>query len=57
VGEEDRKAYGAVVVRFVDLCDGTSSLEDVVHRVGVSLSAMKYVATKLVLDGVLDVVA
>lgn len=57
VGEDDRKAYGAVVVRFVDLCDGTSTLEDVVHRVGVSLQAMKYVATKLVLDGVLDVVA
>jgi hypothetical protein len=57
VGEDDRKAYGAVVVKFVDLCDGTSTLEDVVRKVNVSLSAMKYVATKLVLDGVLDVVA
>lgn len=57
VGEDDRKAYGAVVVKFVDLCDGSSTLEDVVRKVSVSLPAMKYVATKLVLDGVLDVVA
>lgn len=57
VGEADRKAYGAVVVKFVDLCDGATSLADVVRKVGVSLPAMKFVATKLVLDGVLDVVA
>jgi len=57
VGEDDRKAYGAVVVKFVDLCDGSATLEDVVRKVNVSLPAMKFVATKLVLDGVLDVVA
>jgi len=57
VGEDDRKAYGQVVVQFVDLCDGATALEDVVKKVNVSLAAMKFVATKLVLEGVLDVVA
>ncbi|MFW9955125.1 MAG: ADP-ribosylation factor-like protein [Candidatus Thorarchaeota archaeon] len=59
-GEVDidtQKAYGNVVVRFVDLCDGSTPLQDVVRKLSVSLPAMKFVATKLVLDGVLEVVA
>ncbi|MGY5873533.1 MAG: ADP-ribosylation factor-like protein [Candidatus Thorarchaeota archaeon] len=57
VDEDTEKAYGAVVIKFVDLCDGTTSLEDVVRKLNVSLPAMKFVATKLVLDGVLEVIA
>ncbi|MFX1369946.1 MAG: ADP-ribosylation factor-like protein [Promethearchaeota archaeon] len=57
VDAETRKAYGAVVVKFVDLCDGATALEDVVRKLNVSLPAMRFVATKLVLDGVLEVVA
>jgi len=57
VDSETRKAYGDVVVNFVELCDGATSLQDVVRKLNVSLPAMKFVATKLVLDGVLDVVA
>ncbi|MHA1287886.1 MAG: ADP-ribosylation factor-like protein [Candidatus Thorarchaeota archaeon] len=57
VDEETQKAYGAVVVKFVDLCDGITTLEDVVRKLNVSLPAMKFVATKLVLDGVLEIVA
>jgi hypothetical protein len=41
----------------VDLCDGATALQDVVKKLNVSLPAMKFVATKLVLDGVLEVVA
>lgn len=57
VDEETQKAYGAVVVKFVDLCDGATALQEVVKKLNVSLPAMKFVATKLVLDGVLEVVA
>ena len=57
VDEDTQKAYGNVVVKFVDLCDGTIPLQDVVKKLNVSLPAMKFVATKLVLDGVLEVVA
>ncbi|MFX1560131.1 MAG: ADP-ribosylation factor-like protein [Promethearchaeota archaeon] len=57
VDEDTQKAYGKVVVQFVDLCDGTLPLQDVVKKLNVSLPAMKFVATKLVLDGVLEVVA
>jgi ADP-ribosylation factor related protein 1 len=57
VDEETQKAYGEVVVKFVDLCDGTLPMQDVVRKINVSLPAMKFVATKLVLDGVLEVVA
>ena len=57
VDEDTQKAYGNVVVKFVDLCDGTIPLQDVVRKLNVSLPAMKFVATKLVLDGVLEVVA
>jgi hypothetical protein len=57
VSEETEKAYGQAVIKFVDLCDGQTSLEDVVRKINVSLQAMKFVATKLVLDGVLEVVA
>ena len=57
VDEETQKAYGAVVVKFVDLCDGSLAMQDVVRKLNVSLPAMKFVATKLVLDGVLEVVA
>jgi len=55
--EETIKAYGAVVIKFVDLCDGYTSLEDVVRKLNVSLPAMRFVATKLVLNGVLEVIA
>jgi len=55
--EETIKTYGAVVIKFVDLCDGSTSLEDVVRKLNVSLPAMRFVATKLVLSGVLEVVA
>lgn len=57
VDEDTQKTYGEVVVRFVDLCDGSLPLQDVVKQLNVSLPAMKFVATKLVLDGVLEVVA
>ncbi|MHA1613551.1 MAG: ADP-ribosylation factor-like protein [Candidatus Thorarchaeota archaeon] len=57
VDEDTRKAYGDVVIKFVDYCDGETSLEDVVRKLKVSLPAMKFVATKLVLDGILEVVA
>ena len=57
VDEETQKAYGEVVVKFVDLCDGSLPMQDVVRKINVSLPAMKFVATKLVLDGVLEVVA
>jgi small GTP-binding protein len=57
VDAETQKAYGQVVVKFVDLCDGATPLEDVVRKLNVSLPAMRFVATKLVLDGVLEVVA
>ncbi|MDF1541357.1 MAG: hypothetical protein P1Q69_20835, partial [Candidatus Thorarchaeota archaeon] len=57
VDEDTEKAYGDAVIRFVNFCDGATPLEHVVKKVGVSLAAMKFVATKLVLDGVLEVVA
>jgi len=57
VDVETQKAYGAVVVKFVDLCDGTRPLDDVVRSLKLSLPAMKFVAQKLVLDAVLEVVA
>jgi hypothetical protein len=57
VSEETEKAYGQAVIKFADLCDGQTSLEDVVRKINVSLQAMKFVATKLVLDGVLEIVA
>ena len=55
--ENHIKPYGQVVVKFVDFCDGATPLEDVVRKCNVSIAAMKFVATKLVLDGVLEVVA
>jgi len=55
--EETIKAYGTVIIKFVDLCDGYTSLEDVVRKLNVSLPAMRFVATKLVLNGVLEVIA
>lgn len=51
------KPYGPVVIQFVNFCDGSTPLEDVVRKCNVSLAAMKFVATKLVLAGVLEVVA
>ncbi len=58
VDSELRKIYGDAVVKFVDLCDGTLSLEDVVRKIpNVSLSPMRFVATKLVLGGILEIVA
>ena len=57
VDEDTQKTYGDVVVRFVDLCEGTTPLQDVVRKLNLSLPALKFVATKLVLDGVLEVVA
>ena len=55
--EETVKAYGAVIIKFVDFCDGSTSLEEVVRKLNVSLPAMRFVATKLVLKGVLEVIA
>ncbi len=55
--EETVKAYGAVVVNFLNMSDGQTALEDVVRKLRVALPAMKFVATKLVLAGVLEVVA
>ncbi|MHA1480944.1 MAG: hypothetical protein ACTSQZ_05935, partial [Candidatus Thorarchaeota archaeon] len=55
--EETVKAYGAVVVNFLNLSDGQTALEDVVRKLRVALPAMKFVATKLVLAGVLEIVA
>jgi hypothetical protein len=57
VDAETQRAYGAVVVKFVDLCDGKKPLDAVVRSLKVSLPAMKFVAQKLVLDAVLEVVA
>jgi small GTP-binding protein len=57
VDEDTIKAYGQPVVKFVDYCDGKISFEDAVRKVGVSINAMKFVAQKLVLDGILEVVA
>ena len=57
VSEETEKAYGQAVIKFVDFCDGQTSMEDVVRKINVSMQAMKFVATKLVLDGVLEIVA
>lgn len=57
VDEDTVKAYGPVVIKFVDLCDGATPLEDVVRKLNVSLPAMRFVATKLVLNGVLEIVA
>ncbi|MGQ4911095.1 MAG: ADP-ribosylation factor-like protein [Candidatus Thorarchaeota archaeon] len=57
VVEELQKTYGDVIVKFVDLCDGQTSLEEVVRKLNLSLPALKFVATKLVLEGVLEVVA
>jgi len=57
VSAETEKAYGQAVIKFVDLCDGQTSIEDVVRKINVSIQAMKFVATKLVLDGVLEIVA
>jgi small GTP-binding protein len=57
VDEDTVKAYGQPVLKFVDYCDGRTSFEDVVRKVGVSINAMKFVAQKLVLDGILEIVA
>lgn len=57
VDAETRKAYGEVVIKFVDLCDGTKPLDEVVKSLRVSLPAMRFVVQKLVLDAVLEVVA
>lgn len=57
VDEDTIKTYGQVIVQFVNFCDGTTALEDVVRKVKMSIAAMKFVATKLVLAGVLEVIA
>ena len=57
VDAETRKAYGEVVIKFVNLCDGTKPLDEVVKSLRVSLPAMRFVVQKLVLDAVLEVVA
>ena len=58
VDADTRKAYGDAVVRFVDFCDGSMSMEEVVRKIpNISVQAMRFVAQKLVLDGVLEVVA
>jgi small GTP-binding protein len=55
--EEIVKAYGQVIVQFIQMCDGTIPLEDIVRRLNVSMTPMKFVTQKLVLGGVLEVVA
>ena len=58
VDSDMEKIYGPAIVTFVNLCDGTLPLEDVVRKIpNVSLSPMKFVATKLVLGGILEIVA
>ena len=55
--EDIVKAYGQVILNFINLCDGTAPLESLVKQLGVSLAPMKFVTQKLVLGGVLEVVA
>jgi small GTP-binding protein len=55
--EEIVKAYGQVIVQFIQMCDGTSPLEDIVRKLNVSMTPMKFVTQKLVLGGILEVVA
>ncbi|UCE11245.1 MAG: GTP-binding protein [Candidatus Thorarchaeota archaeon] len=55
--EEIVKAYGQVIVQFIQMCDGTIPLEDIVRRLNVSMTPMKFVTQKLVLGGILEVVA
>ncbi|MHA1637207.1 MAG: ADP-ribosylation factor-like protein [Candidatus Thorarchaeota archaeon] len=57
VDEDTIKTYGPVIVQFVNFCDGATALEDVVRKVKTSLAAMKFVATKLVLGGVIEIIA
>ncbi len=56
VDEETIKIYGDVIVKFVNYCDGQTKLEEIVKKVNLSLPAMRFVTTKLVLGGVLELV-
>ncbi len=56
VDEEIIKTYGDVIVKFVNYCDGSTTLEEIVKKVNLSLPAMRFVTTKLVLGGVLEIV-
>ncbi len=57
------KIYGPVVLEFVELCDGNKQLEEIVKEINskgkkrATVPSMGFVATKLVLKGVLEVVA
>ncbi len=51
------KAYGQVIYKFLDLCDGTQPLVDIVRKLNVSITPMKFVTQKLVLSGTLEVIA
>ncbi len=51
------KAYGQVIHKFLELCDGQQSLEDIVRKLNVSIAPMKFVTQKLVLSGALEIVA
>ncbi len=55
--EEVVKTYGPVIVQFVQMCDGTLPLEDLVRKLGVAMPPMRFVTQKLVLSGALEVVA
>ncbi len=55
--EKHVKPYGPIVIKFVNLCDGKTPLGDIVKKLKLSFAAMKFVATMLVLDGVLEIVA
>ena len=63
VDSDTVKTYGPVVLEFVTLCDGNKQLEEIVNEINskgkkrATVHSMGFVATKLVLKGVLEVVA
>ncbi len=48
--------YGEIILKFVNLCDGNKPLKQIVNMIGMSHSAMSFVAQKLVVEGVLEIV-
>ncbi len=48
--------YGDIILKFVNLCDGNKPLKQIVNMIGMSHSAMSFVAQKLVVDGVLEII-
>ncbi|MBD3406928.1 MAG: GTP-binding protein [Candidatus Lokiarchaeota archaeon] len=49
--------YGPVMLELINRCDGKTALKDIVKQLKISLPPVIFVVTKLVLDGVLEVVA